>query len=299
MAQRETVKLLRRDLLPPRKNTEQQEFWLYSHSEYDPNGNLTEQSVYNQNGSLVERVIREYNDSGFLIREQYFVDDGEPSDEKSYERDDNGLILKEFKHYLDGSYDTTVYFYDSQHRIARTITTSDEGEVEQEMLNEYREDRLVKNSVSDGEGNLLQTSVYGYDEAGNSAEFRQTDHETGESIHLVTHYNSAGHKETEISYDEEGDIISQVFYKEDDEGRMISMAEQGDTKNTITDFAYDDLGNVIQQTEQDKDGNLLMSVKRTYDEGNNMLTSEVFIEGRGRSLPQHYEIRLEYSFYES
>lgn len=299
MAQRKTVKLYRRDLLPPRKNTEQQEFWLFSQSEYDPDGNLNEQSVFDQKGSLVERVIREYNCNGFLIREQYFADDGEPSDEKSFEGDDNGLILKEFKHYLDGSFDTTEYFYDNQHRIVKTITTTDEGEVEQEMLNEYEGDQLVRTSISDGDGNLLRISEYLVDENGHTVEFKQTDNETGESTHLVTQYNDAGHKETEISYDEDGDIISQVLFKEDDKGRLISMTEQGESKNTITSFTYDDQGNIIQQTEQDGEGKLLMSIKREYDENNNMLQSEVFVESRGRSLPQHYEIKMEYTFFES
>jgi hypothetical protein len=298
MPQRKSIALYRKNLLALKNSTEPHELWLYSQSEFDPKGNLTEQSVYTQSGSLVERTIKDYDEKGFLLREKYFAEAGEQSEETSYERDENGLVVKELKHYIDGSFDTTTYNYDSQHRILLKITVNDEGEVEQKVVNEYRDDFLLKTSLFDCEGNLIRQDEFKYDEKGNSVEHKRVDNESGEDAFIVTTYNSNGRKKTEISYDEDGDIINQTTYFEDENGQLLSIVEEGSEKNLVIMFTYDERGNTIHQEELDNEGRQLVSVKREFDDDNNLVRSEVYIDGQGLTLPQHYEISFEYKFYE-
>ncbi len=297
MPQRKYTALYKRDLKPGKSDAEQQEYWLHSHSEFDPKGNLTEQTVYDNHGAVLERVVKEYDTNGLLIHEQFFLDNNDPSDEKTYERDENGMLIREIKHYLDGSYDTITYFYDSSNRITRTVTMNDEGEAEQEMINEYRDDFLVRSRVTDGEGNLLQINEFVFHEQDNSVGHKRIDNESGDESHILTHYNSNGRKQSEIFYDEEGHMIGQTLYEEDEQGRLTKISEEG-IKNSFTNFVYDENGNAVLQQEYDGAGNLVTSVKRKFDSNNNLIYSNVVIEGQGRNLPQHYEVRLEYAFYD-
>lgn len=298
MSTRKSVALYRKNLHLSAGNSKDQEHWLYSQSEFDKNGNLTEQTVYSQSGSMMERTVNEYNEKGFLIREKYFVDEGSASEEKSYERNENGLIVKEFMHYADGSFDTTVYNYDSQSRITTMITTNDEGEIEKVVIHEYRDDFLVSIRVLDGEETLLKLDEYKYDEKGNSVEHKRVDSENNEESFTVTIYNNHGRKQEETVFDEDGDILSQTFYEEDEKGRLNTIREEGVEKNLLITFSYDEHGNATRQEETDGEGKQLVLVQREFDEHNNMTRSEVYVDGQGLTLPQHYEILFEYSFYD-
>jgi YD repeat-containing protein len=298
MLKRKSVALYRKNLSGTTRSTEPAEYWLYSHSEYDQNGNLTEQTVFTQNGLMVEKIMNEYDDIGFLVREKYIVDEDEPAEEKSYERNENGLVLKEFKHYTDGSYDTTIYTYDSQHRIVSKITSDDGGEVELKMLNEYRGDFLFKTQLFDGEDILLQSDEFSYDEKGNSAEHRHIDNETGENTRVVTEYNSNGRKKCEIRYDEDGDVISETAYHENENGLLLSITEENEEGEVVTRFEYDVQGNQVSQLETDEEGTEKIRVLREFDEASNLVRSEVFVDGQGRAPDQHYELKFEYQFYQ-
>lgn len=298
MPQRKSIALYRKNLLAMPGNKMQHEAWLYSHSEFDSKGNLSEQSVYTQDGILVERIINEFDANGFLIREKYLADADETSEEKSFQRDDKGLVLKEFKHYNDGSFDTTTYEYDNQYRIISKVTMNDEGEIEQKILNEYRDDFLVKTQTFDGENNLVQLDEFKYDEKGNSVEHKKIDNESGTNAFIVTSYNHHGRKKEEITYDEDGDIINETSYTEDEKGRLLNIIEEGSEKDVAIKFTYDEQDNIIHQEELSNQGKQLVSVKREFDKENNLMRSEVYIDGQGQTLPQHYEVIIEYTFYD-
>jgi hypothetical protein len=298
MAQRKSIALYRKNLLVLQNSEKEHEFWLYSQSEFDRKGNLTEQSVYSQDGVLVERTVNEYDENGFLVREKFFVEEFEPSEEKSYERDENGMVIRELKHYIDGSVDITNYNYDSQHRIISKITINDEGETEQTVINEYRDDFLASTRILDGDGNVLKLDEFKYDEKGNSVEHKRFDADSGDNAFVVTHYNSHGRKLEEIGFDEEGDEVSKTLYSEDESGNLLSIIEENPHKDVVIKFTYDERGNAILQEEVDNEGRQLVSVKREFNTDNNLVRSEVYIDGQGKTLPQHYEIKFEYTFFE-
>jgi YD repeat-containing protein len=298
MPQRKSVALYHRNLKLSDNKQPLQEYWLYSYSEFDTRGNLTEQSVYAQSGALLERTSREFDGNGFLKREKFFIEDEEPSEEKSYERNDDGILLKEYKHYTDGSHDTIVYNYDSQHRIISRITSDDEGEVEEKLINEFNGDFLVRTQIFDGDDNLLRSDEFSYNEQGNSVEHKKIDNESGELSVVVTTYNSNGHKLKETHLDEDGDEISETNYMEDEAGRLLSLTEKSAEKTTETRFEYDERGNAVSQVETDEEGNELIVVDREFDDENNILQSEVFVSGQGRTPDQFYEIKFEYQFYQ-
>lgn len=297
MPKKKSIALYRKNLFKLKNADVKMKQWLYSQSEFDQRNMLTEQSVYAQDASLVERTIKEYDDNGFLLREKYFIEDNELSEEKSYERDEQGLLLRELKHYIDGSYDTTTYQYDSQHRIVDKIISNDEGEVEQKLINEYRGDYLVKTQVFDGDGKMLWADEFKFDEDGNSVEHKWIDNEKGSNSYMVSSYNSSGQKKEETSYDEDGEIVKQTFYEENEHGKLLTITEESSEKNVVIRFVYDEHGNAISQEEIDDQGRQLVLVKREYDQDNNLVRSEVFIDGLGKSISQHYELVVEYQFY--
>jgi len=297
MPVRKSVILLRKNLNLTPVNDQDQEHWLYSESGFDHRGSLVEQTIYAQNGSIVEKTVNEYDEQGFLLREQNFVDGDDASEVKLYERNENGLVMKEFRHYIDGTIDTTLYKYDSQNRIISMITINDEGETEKVLSNEYRDDLLLCQQVLDSEGNLIRSDHYKYDDRGNSVEHKRSDKEIGEETFTVTKYNTHGRKQEGTVFNEDGDVITQTFYEEDEKGLLKTIREASGEKNLQISFTYDEHGNAIRQEETDGKGKQLMLVQREFDEQNYVVRSEVFVDGQGFTLPQHYEILFRYEFH--
>ncbi|MDP2424517.1 MAG: hypothetical protein U1C46_01315 [Bacteroidales bacterium] len=299
MTQKKTTAIYRRNLLHGLNQTVDSEADAspYSYTEYDQKGNVLEQKLFGPDGKITEHFLDDYGMNGFLIREKYTAGDDETTEEKSYERNENGLILKEYKHYADGSVDTTTYRYDSQHRIISKITVNDEDEPEMKELFGYRGDFLAIHEVFDAEDNLLSSEEFSYDEHGNAISRVRWDSESDETLHILITYTDAGRKKEESVFDEEDNLLENNTFDEDGKGRLIRLVEQTQGKNTTTHYEYDDQGNMVLQAMTNNAGDEVLKVVRCFNENNELTYSEVFIDGEGRMLSQHYEVELVYTYY--
>ncbi len=298
MKQKKTVNIFRRNLGYPAFNkTADENTVLHSSSEYNQQGLLLEQKVFDADGNLFEYVLNAYNENGFLVSEKYIAGDVETTEEKSYQRNENGLILSEFKHYADGSIDTTKYEYDSQFRIISMHTFDEEGDLETKEVFEYQGEYLKKKEVYDNLDNLLLREEIKVDEQGNTREVIRWDDESDETTRAIFLYNNAGLKVEEQKFDEEGTLVDHIKFIEDESGRVMSIVEQGQTKETRTHFQYDEQGNQILQVVVNAENKEIVRVERKFNEDNEMIYSNVFVDGEGRSLNQHYEVVVEYTYF--
>jgi hypothetical protein len=271
--------------------------YLASQTEYDENGTIIFQSSFSPDGLLTEKVVLEYDAAGHVVHETYFVDEGEPSEEKSYEFDENGRVVKQLKHYIDGSADITSFVYNNEGLLAEKITINDEDEVETRETFAYNGNKVIKHEIVDQEENFLLSEEFLYDEKGNLVEHIKDDEDAGEYFKLVTKYNEDGRKLAEMIYNENDTLIETTWFEEDSQGRIVQTVEENSRSRKVKHFRFDNSGNNLGYDETNGNGDKMVVVEHHYDEQNNALSSMVFVNGGGRSMSQHYELKYEYEWY--
>jgi hypothetical protein len=202
------------------------------YSEFDAEGRPLKEIRYNRHGDFEEMFEYGYDERGNLVRESYYPVENEIAEEKTFIRDEAGLVLRALKHYQDGSVDTIGYEYNETGQLVKRITTSDEGEVEQVETFEWENGEMVNHQV----------------------------------------------------LDENGDLIP---------GPDVSGLRQNETRVT-----QNDKGQVITEEELDEDGEVYMTVNRSYDEDGRADEVDVFIDGQGKAITRHYFLKYEYTFFE-
>ncbi len=297
MPKRKTVTIYRRELPSHVTHLAQSPEVIYSQSKYDVKGNLTEQRLFGPRGQLLEYLSKTYDESGFLTREKYMAEESENSEEKSYERDANGLIQHEYKHYADGSFDTTTYLYDSQCRIVEKVTRDDEGITETIETFTYLGDQLTEHKIMDAEQSLILLESYALDQSGNSRETERWDAESQQTFITRTTYNEAGRKKTELVFDEDKELLQQKSYEEDDHGRLTTIVDKADGTFTATQYTYDDSGNIVRQSVVNEQDEQLLIIERSFNELQEPVYSKVYIYEPENNRTQHYEVRLEYEYH--
>lgn len=272
--------------------------YLFNETEYDPKGEILAQTNYSSDGLLVEKIAFTYDDQGRIVTQNYYTEPDEPSEVIHYERNEKGILVKDVKKYLDGSFDTTTYKYDDQGRLVEKITVDDEGVTD--LLEQFSwKDKLpVKRQTVDSEGNITSFEEFVYDDHGNPVEHRQMNEETGENQKTISQFDESKRKINEEIYDDEGDIIEKTAYRFDEKGKLLSTEFESTVKISTTQYTYDDEGNLLGLGETDEDGNQLLLVEHTYDEQNNRLESMVFSNGGSFSTNQHYKLKYEYEWFD-
>jgi hypothetical protein len=272
--------------------------YLFNETEYNTKGEIISQSSYTSDGLLVEKMAFGYDQQGRIITQTYYTEPDEPSEVIHYERNEKGLLIKDIKKYLDGSFDTTTYLYDDQYRLMEKISVDDEGATDLHEKFFWKDKSLLKHEVTDSEGNIVSSEEFKYDDQGNVIEHVQMDEETGENQRTVSSFDAANHKTSDELYDEEGNLMEKVTYKTDESGKLISSEYESPEKWSTTEYLNDDQGNNLGHRETDEEGNQLFFVEHTYDQLNNRLESLVFSNGGTLATNQHYRLKYEYEWFD-
>jgi hypothetical protein len=272
--------------------------YLFNETEYNSKGAIISQSSYTSDGLLVEKMAFEYDEQGRIITQYYFTESDEPSEVVEYLRNDKGLLIKDVKKYLDGSFDTSTYLYDDQERLTEKITVDDDGMTDLHEKFLWKDKLLLKHEATDAEGNIISSEEFKYDDKGNVIEHTLMDEETGENQRTLSTFDEANHKTGDELYNDEGDLIEKVTYKSDESGKLISSEFDSSQKWSTTEYYYDDHGNNLGHLETDEEGNHLMLVEHTYDELNNRMESMVFSNGGTMATNQHYKLKYEYEWFD-
>lgn len=301
MANRKSTRVYRTDLVNVGIGQGQLQSvpYLASQTDYDTDGRVVLQCSYSASGAEVEKTVYEYDQKGRLIHELYYTGEPDPAEENSYEYDDQGKICKEYKHYIDGSKDTTDYSYDANGKLIEKITVDDEGETELREIFQYEGDLLVNHVISDMEGNPLISEEFGYNEKGQIVMQVRDDNETGEYFKLLVEYNESGRKVSERIFDEEDELVETTWFEEDENGRVIQTVEENSLRRHEKHFFYDDHGNGIGYEEVNQNGDKVVVVEHQLGDHTHPVASMVFVHGAGRTPGQHYELKYEYIWHEA
>lgn len=271
--------------------------YLFSRTIYNEDGKVTSEKQYDNQGELVQDYIYTYNDKGGLIEEKLQEADGFIAVHKSFEVDDKGKILKEFRHYMDESFDTVVFHYDEKGKLVKKETFDPDNDLESTEEFSYDVDKINRHVVTDADGDILSEKKNAYDDKGNVVETEEFDGSVGESVKTVTEYHPSGNKKEVLTYNGADQLIEKVTLKEDAQGKIEQVVEESTSKKNTINFTYDANGNVVHQDEFDRSGELIGKVSRVYDGNNKLVSSNVFIHGGGRGLSRNYTLRQEYVYY--
>jgi YD repeat-containing protein len=209
----------------------------------------------------------------------------------------DGKISRELKHYLDGSFDTISYLYDSQGHLIEKVTTDEEGVVESRTVFEYMDSRLSAEKEMDDLGDVVSEKKYLFDDNGHLAEFTEWDRENNRHIRTVDEYNEQGLRVRSSRYID-GKLRERIGYTQDEKGRVTRMTEENERGGSTYQFEYDDSGNVLLQEETDGQGIVISKMERTYDALGRIQENRVFIDGQGRRMSQYYKVEYVYELVE-
>lgn len=268
----------------------------YSSTEYDSMGNTVREVKYSFDGIAEEGIERKYDDASRLVEEVYIAE-GEVAERKSYNYNEKGFIEQEIKHYLDGSADTILYFYDEEDRLTGKELRDSDGVVEFSQKYEHKGDKLVTERHYDEAERLTSEKTFSYDEQGRLVESTEWNDEEDRLMRNV------------VEFDDQGKQIGTLFYIDNklrgktiltynDKSHVEKITEETPGEIHFVYLHYDGNGNVIRQEEYNQHEELLNRVERKFDEQNQVTESHVFIDGQGRSMSQKYFLRYEYVYFE-
>ncbi len=255
-------------------------------TQFDPRGNVEQETVY------------EYDDRGFLIREVLKEANGEVSEEKTFEPDEDMRIYKEYRHYIDGSYDVMEFRYDASGRVVKKILSDDEGVVESTVDYEYNKELLIRESHFDDDGVLELEVHYAYDEEGLLDEKTTRNINDGEEFVRSYSYNDEGFRDAILTYDGAGELVERQLFTLDGQGRPVGVVEENKQKKNSIGMEYDANGNIVFQEEYDLQGNLVSMVRRHYDQEGLFQKSEVTVRNPISGINQQYEVKHIYEFFD-
>jgi len=262
---------------------------------FDTGGNVLTETTHTPDGELEHQSTYRYNESGLAIEEILMEADEVISEHRTAEFDDQGRKWKERLHYIDGSYDETVYSYDESGNLTGMKTCDSEGEAGNTVVFSYSGSVLTSQREFDAQGELLSEKRFDYDESGNLV--TESVSGTEEDVEMVYDYDEQGHRIMSRKYNSEGHLLERISYSRDEQGRATEAKEEGASGTEIVKMEYDEKGNMLRQITVNEDGMLISSVERTFDETDKLLTSRVSLESRGQRPAQDYRIRFEYEYY--
>lgn len=218
------------------RNVNDEEVDIHGHpnhySEYDHDGRPLKEIKYNRRGEFEEMLEYGYDDQGHLVRESYYPLENEIAEEKTFIRDETGVVLQALKKYQDGSLDTILYEYNESGQLIKRTTTTDEDEIDQVETFEWENGEIVNHQI----------------------------------------------------FDENGELISDI--------------DETNIKPGQSRITHNDKGQVITEEEIDEDGDVYMTVNRTYNENELLEEVDVSVDGQGRAISRHYFLKYEYTFFE-
>lgn len=271
------------------KNTHK---FLREYTEYDANGNKILQIEYHPDGTVEQKTVSRFNNKNLIVEEQ-ITDNVEVIENKAWEYDDNGRVVKELQYYIDGAVDTTEVFYDADGNIIERKTTDHEGETGAREIISYINGKIAKHTVYDEDGEIEADEQNTWDEQNRLIKKVSLNLE-GEKETLEIEYNEDGSVFKEILLNEDGKIIERNTYTYGENGMPKEIHEETTLKNNVAKIQYNENKQVTVHEVYDVAENLINKVKRNYDDKNRVSSSEILISIPEKGIRHHYQLTYEY-----
>ena len=225
-------------------------------------GRLKMEETYNSNGLLFSTIIYEYNENGQLVKQAEFGIDDAPTGYKSFEYDSNGrkTLMTSFVVENDEEYSEeyrTSYEYDNGGNLIKAASTKD-GKTVSVTAYEYKNGLCVDEKNYEGESFVASEYKYEYDTEGRKTRCVRIDNIEGDTTENRYTYTSDGLLLADLSYGDDGKVISRTEHSYDDSGNDLKLsvydAKGGLISSTSNEYTYDDYGNIKRCAVTHSDG---------------------------------------------
>lgn len=233
---------------------------------YNDEGNITKELQYAPDGVEALKIEQEYNERNKVIKREVW-DQGELTESFTYEYDEDGQLVVEKLHYLDGSFDATNYLYEDKGLIKKVVT-DDEGECEGYTI------------YTNENGLPVEITTYNYND-------------DLEKRVVISYYN--GEVKERTTYDEYGEVEAKLINTYDENDRLIAQEHFSNYQSdnvTDKDLIYDEQGRHIKTIALDSEGNPEMQMELYFADDGLLLREEESIRGENGmvvNLKREYE----------
>ncbi len=291
-----SVKMFRYDHTGTKDVNPEEKGYKYSLTENDEKGNVVLEVKYNSDEELEDKYTYKYDDNNHIIEEIHYLSFKDIAEHKTYERDEKGKIIKAFKHYNDGSKDTIEYNYNDDGLLMERVTIDSYDEVEAKNIYEYENSNLILEEVYEYD-ELISKQTFSYDKEGNVLEESKWSEDEG-NIRQANVYDEKNRVIKVLFYNKKDELAAKIEYKYNDAGKITEVSEENQQGKNVTTVAYDEKGNGVEQLEVNPVGEINNKAVRQFNENNDVVKTEVFINLHGKAPNQEYILTYEYEYYD-
>ncbi len=294
-----TTRLYRYDVLSYGQPDEELEWehFIMNDSTFDVEGHLVREVTYNTDGEVEQVMENLLDDQHRLLEVRYSLDGEETTERKVFEYDDAGRVLKEMHVFIDGSEDVTDYQYSDSGLLLKKVTVDSDGIKESEESFEYSGDRLTREALVDGHGNLIMQTTYSFTDEGTLEQVEQIRVDEGVRERQLTFLDEKGSRMKTLKYNGKDQLVERSVFVYNEEGHLTEIQEEHQRGNSVLHFKNDEKGNNIFQEELSGNGEVMSTIERTFNEDGLLTETKVFIEGYQYRPTQNYILRYTYDFH--
>lgn len=256
---------------------------LYKESHFDRSGNLIKEINFNPPGIIEQVVINKYDENNNLIEECCFNSEEEMDEKVTVEWGSNGKKLKEYKHYLDGSFDTTTFSYNDDDNLIEKVTMDDEELLELKETFVYDGKNLLEHIQFNEDEEVIDKRNYVYQQE-KLVEEKHWEIEDGHVNNIRYEYNSDGKIEVEKHYNHKDEMVKKIEYSGYANDRMLGFVEEDPYHKNITTLEYDNNNRIILQEQRNKANEINHRIERFYNEDGLLKETRTLIKGEGTFL---------------
>ncbi|MCK9613838.1 MAG: hypothetical protein M0R16_13250 [Bacteroidales bacterium] len=276
----------------------EKETHLSSEKEYDENNNLVKSISYNHSGDINEHILYKFDEKNNCIEEICFFDENEIAEHHYFVFDDKNLCANEKIVYAESGESHVTFKYDERGNLLERRVMNPEGETEEMEVFEYDGDKLISEKLF-GEDNVLEhENKYSYHENGDVVLYEHITSEERSSYTTEYFYNQKGEREKILIYDAQGRLREKLIYTRDDKGNILEVTEEDVTSVKTTKMSYDEKNNPVKQEDYNKEGILILSIERTFNDDGVLTETTVFSCNPVEEIYQLNATRHEYLFYD-
>lgn len=265
---------------------------------HDESGNIIHEVRYNDDGETEEEKKLIYNKDGKVLSEELILPLDEVQELIKRVYDERGRLTERIKYYSGEEGEKAVYEYENHDQPVRSSHYDADGELERQEEYDYNEKQeLTRLTIKEGVGKVAEIHIFAYDHKGNMVEEKESDAE-GNLVATVTYeYNDSGKPLRMIHQNADGKLMESFVATYDENDKLIERKVRGSHPG-IFSYVYDDRGNCIEESVTDAFGIPLSKSTYEFNE-NNVLTGDVhyrFDPSRG-NRDANYGNRYQYEFY--
>ncbi len=291
-----SVRLFKHDNAGKKDSDQGNKGYKYSMTDFDENGNVVLEVRFNPDEELEDKYIYKYDNKNQLIEEIHYLSYKDIAEHKTYDIDEKGKIVKVYKHYNDGSKDTIEHRYNENDLLIEQLTIDSYEEIEAKNVYGYENENLILEEVYEYD-ELISKQSFSYDEKGNIIEENKWTEDDG-NLRRVNEYDKNDKLVKVLFYNKKEELAAKTEYSYNESGKINEVTEEDQHGKNTTTIQYDDKGNAVEQVEINPNGDVNNKAIRKFNENNDVVETDVFIDLHGAGPNQEYVLRYEYDYYE-